>query len=141
MNRLTEEVQIGPFASLKDKAEAWPEAFNTYECLYAHMTAVTKLKKYEDTGLEPEELVSLVTAINDDRFVELPCKIGDKVFCFRNHGGKKIIHQGKVSEMLFVHDEGQMKLQIVVWGIARGTWGKNIFATLEDAKAALEGGA
>lgn len=48
MERLTEEKQIGPFASLKDKAEAVPGAFGTYECLYAHMVAVTRLKEYED---------------------------------------------------------------------------------------------
>mgnify|MGYP001100749459 CR=1 FL=1 len=48
MERLTEENQIGPFASLKDKAEAVSGAFGTYECLYAHMVAVTRLKEYED---------------------------------------------------------------------------------------------
>lgn len=48
MERLTEEKQIGPFASLKDKAEAVPGAFATYDCLYAHMVAVTRLKEYED---------------------------------------------------------------------------------------------
>ena len=56
MERLTEEKQLGPFASLKDKAEAKPGAFRDYDCLYAHMTAVTRLKAYEDTGLEPEEI-------------------------------------------------------------------------------------
>ena len=46
--RLTEEKQIGPFASLKDKAESKVGAFNDYDCLYAHMVAVTRLKYYED---------------------------------------------------------------------------------------------
>ena len=55
MDRL-EETQLGPFASLKDKAEAKPGAFHDYDCLYAHMAAVTRLKAYEDTGLEPEEI-------------------------------------------------------------------------------------
>lgn len=55
--RLTEEMQIGPFAALKDKAEAVPGAFGTYDCLYAHMVAVTRLKEYEDTGLTPEEIM------------------------------------------------------------------------------------
>ena len=56
MDRLTEETQLGPFASLKDKAETRPGAFHDYDCLYAHMVAVTRLKAYEDTGLEPSEI-------------------------------------------------------------------------------------
>ena len=59
MERLTEEKQIGPWASLKDKAEAIPGAFANYDCLMAHMTAVTRLKAYEDTGLTPEEITKI----------------------------------------------------------------------------------
>lgn len=64
MERLTEEKQLGPFASLKDKAEAVPGAFGTYACFYSHMTAVTKLKRYEDTGLEPEEIMERIAPPN-----------------------------------------------------------------------------
>lgn len=60
MERLTEERQLGPWASLKDKAEAIPGAFANYDCLIAHMTAVTRLKEYEDTGLTPAEVAALV---------------------------------------------------------------------------------
>ena len=56
MDRLTEETQLGPFASLKDKAETRPGAFHDYDCLYAHMVAVTQLKAYEDTGLSPADI-------------------------------------------------------------------------------------
>lgn len=105
MERLTEEKQIGPWASLKDKAEAIPGAFANYDCLMAHMTAVTRLKAYEDTGLEPdricefmekwvkvvelaglmkqegiEHLRELVRAEKDSRLVVLPCKVGDTVW-------------------------------------------------------------
>ena len=59
MDRLTEETQLGPFASLKDKAEARPGAFHDYDCLYAHMVAVTQLKAYEDTGLSPADIATL----------------------------------------------------------------------------------
>ena len=59
MDRLTEETQLGPFASLKDKAEARPGAFHDYDCLYAHMVAVTRLKAYEDTGLSPADIATL----------------------------------------------------------------------------------
>ena len=107
MERLTEENQIGPFAALKDKAEAVPGAFGTYDCLYAHMVAVTRLKAYEDTGLEPKEIKELCTdevteiaklfrhmiedgaidhfqellnAEKDGRLVVLPCKVGDMLY-------------------------------------------------------------
>ena len=59
MERLTDETQLGPFASLKDKAEARPGAFHDYDCLYAHMVAVTRLKAYEDTGLSPTDIADL----------------------------------------------------------------------------------
>ena len=59
MDRLTNETQLGPFASLKDKAEARPGAFRDYDCWYAHMVAVTSLKAYEDTGLSPADIADL----------------------------------------------------------------------------------
>ena len=59
VERLTEETQLGPFASLKDKAETRPGAFHDYDCLYAHMVAVTQLKAYEDTGLSPAGIATL----------------------------------------------------------------------------------
>lgn len=48
MDRLTDEKQIGCFASLKDKAEAVPGVFGTYDAFYSHAVAVTRLKAYED---------------------------------------------------------------------------------------------
>ncbi len=87
MVRLTEEVQIGPFASLKDKAEAVPGAFGTYDCLMAHMTAVTKLKQYEDTGLSPEEIKNLISPPNPPLTLE-DLKAMDKkpVWCCDKNG-------------------------------------------------------
>jgi hypothetical protein len=59
VERLTEEKQLGPFASLKDKAETRPGAFHDYDCLYAHMVAVTQLKAYEDTNITPSDIADL----------------------------------------------------------------------------------
>lgn len=61
----------------------------------------------------------------------IPCKIGDRVFAIRNYGGKPQVYAGHVSEMCFIKD---MKLSITVRGVARGTWGKNIFATREECE-------
>ena len=93
MERLTEEKQIGCFASLKDKSEAKPGAFTDYNCFYAHSVAVTRLKAYEDIGMEPDMVVKtaelaffvhengldrlrgLLTAEKAGRLVVLPCKV------------------------------------------------------------------
>lgn len=66
--------------------------------------------------------------------VVIPCKIGDEVWAIRNYHGIKHPQKGFVSDMLFTRD---MKLHIVVKHIARGEWGKNVFATYEDAAEAI----
>lgn len=69
--------------------------------------------------------------------VEIPCKIGDRVWAIRNYGGHKHPQDGIVHEMYFT--EG-MRLIIHVKHIARGEWGKEIFAAREEAVAAITGG-
>ena len=66
--------------------------------------------------------------------VELPCKIGDWVWAIRSYHGKKHPKRGIVSDMYFSQD---MRLQIVVKHIARGEWGKTVFATDKEAYAAI----
>lgn len=91
MERLTEEKQIGPFAALKDKAEAVPGAFGSYDCLYAHMVAVTRLKEYEDT-MPLERAQELAQAEKDGRLVVLEpaAKEGEKKPpCFYNDMGQE----------------------------------------------------
>lgn len=68
------------------------------------------------------------------RFVELPCKIGDTVWCIRNFHGHKHPQEGIVSEMLFTKE---MKLLIRVKYVGCGHWGKKIFSTQEEAEAAI----
>lgn len=66
--------------------------------------------------------------------VKLPCKIGDFVWAIRSYNGHKHPQRGVVSEMYFARD---MKLQIVVKHVARGEWGKTVFATDKEAYAAI----
>lgn len=66
--------------------------------------------------------------------VEVPCKIGDEVWAIRNYKGIKHPQKGFVSDMFFTRD---MKLHIVVKHIARGEWGKDVFATYEEAAEAI----
>lgn len=68
------------------------------------------------------------------RFVELPCKIGDTVWAIRYFHSRLTPQKGIVSEMYFTRD---MKLHITVKYVGRGIWGKKVFATLEEAEAAL----
>lgn len=97
MERLTEEVQIGPFASLKDKAEAKVGAFADYDCLFAHLTAVTKLKAYEDTGLKPEEIAQAQKAMKSA--LSLACELQ----AYRNAAkdGRLFMPPVKVGDMLW----------------------------------------
>lgn len=67
--------------------------------------------------------------------VELPCKIGDKVWIARRYKCHKRPRWGIVSEMFFTDD---MELCIVVKGIARGKWGVDVFATYEEAEKQIE---
>lgn len=68
------------------------------------------------------------------RLIELPCKIGDKVWITRNYRGVEKAQQGTVYEMYFTKE---MKLMITVKYIGRGEYGKTIFATKEEAEAKL----
>lgn len=67
--------------------------------------------------------------------VELPCKIGDKVWTVRCYKGIYKPQEGFVSEMYFLPN---MELQIVVKHVGRGRWGEKIFSTYEEAKRKAE---
>lgn len=68
--------------------------------------------------------------------IVLPCRIGDTVWAIRSFHGVKHPQQGVVSDMFFLSN---MELQIVVKYVARGVWGKTVFATKEDAEKAIGG--
>ena len=67
--------------------------------------------------------------------VELPCKIGDRVWAIRSYKGIKHPQEGIVSEMFFTND---MQLMIVVKNVARGTWGKTVFSSYKETDNAIE---
>ena len=68
---------------------------------------------------------------------DLPCKIGDTVYCIRNFKGQKHIKKGFVSEMFYRKD---MELVIVVFNIGRGLYGEKVFNTMEEARRYLKCG-
>lgn len=121
--------------------------------------AADRLAAYEATGLTPEEverlkndkmtvvdlaldgnsddvrhLRELLTAKQEGRLQILPCKVGDEVWGIRSYQGIKHPQLGRVSEMYYTKD---MQLHVSVKHICRGTWGKSVFSTYEEAEAAL----
>lgn len=68
--------------------------------------------------------------------VELPCKVGDQVWALKRCNKEYYVpYQTVVSQMYF--DDG-MKLCIVAKNIARGEWGKTVFATKAEAEKEME---
>lgn len=67
----------------------------------------------------------------------IPCKIGDTVWGITKYSGglTRKARKSTVSAMFFL---GDMRLCIVARSISRGEWGKEIFATQEEAEAAIE---
>lgn len=67
--------------------------------------------------------------------MEIPCRMGDEVWCIRRYnGGGRVPMLGKVSQMYFTDD---MQLAIVVKYIGRGMWGKQVFPTEKAAWEAI----
>ena len=134
MERLTEERQIGPWASLKDKAEAIPGAFSNYDCLMAHMTAVTRLKDSEDTGLTPQEIASMRNTLGN---------IGATVYVLLQDGA---IYYPETNGW-YISEEfiGAISLAGFWLGepedgvyVSDNRIGKTVFFTREEAERALE---
>lgn len=97
-----------------------------------------RLKQYHDWNFTPgvydHSIFGLAAKLLEVDAVEVPCKIGDFVWAIRSFNGHKHPQRGIVSDMYFTKD---MKLQIVVKYVARGEWGKTVFATDTEAYAAI----
>ena len=125
--------------------------------------AVNRLAAYEDTGLAPEEINELlhnstgplhkklgewIDADRDGRLAILPCKIGDPVFYLTGAQTMARIDKPSCVEksrcMGFYHDEKGLQIRLDYnWKGNHGTYGyfgKTVFASLDDAVAALKGG-
>ena len=84
-----------------------------------------------------ERLIFEFTTAEPVNAVELPCKIGDEVWGLKLYRDARIPKKGVVHQMYFGED---MTLCICVKKVCRGQWGRNIFATREEAEAAIGGG-
>lgn len=97
MERLTEPTNDSFKYDLKDHTHKVGE-FSTYDAFFNYSMAVKRLGEYEDTGLEPEQIIrardtlgcfdeigikrgnEIVKAEQQGRLVVLPCRVGDTVF-------------------------------------------------------------
>lgn len=98
---------------------------------------ILRLAAYEDTGLEPEEIehrlknerhwATIWMAEADGRLIILPCKVGDTVYriCHEYKKGNPFIRAVTFNQNNFWR---------IVFG---GEFGKTVFLTREEAKAAL----
>lgn len=70
-----------------------------------------------------------------DRSVELPCNVGDTVWCIRELSGRRhLVSSGKVAEIVLTEKDPY----IVVRHLHKGYFGKTVFHTFAEASAALE---
>ena len=126
-----------------------------------------RLKAYEDTGLEPAEVISMhgewcamMAALNsigggydrlrelaeadkDGRLVVLPCKVGDTVYEVTS---RKTISEYRVKairvELFCTFIEWDIVAGFVdksIFGVPVNELGKTVFLTREEAEKALEG--
>ena len=131
--------------------------------LYCRNRLLDRLVKYEDTGLEPEEvlpkdkadeialklmqladlenfcsytrLCELAEVDKDGRVVVRPCKVGDTLF--RVFAGEILEH--KVRNMRYLAIQGRWDIDTTPFcSYVESSIGKTIFLTREEAKAALE---
>ena len=121
-----------------------------------------RLKEYEDTGFDPEEIADfmkrweqtveiggmlkkycidhirdLLHAEQDGRLVVLPCKVGDDVWFVRKFGNGQCIKRAEVS---CINIDFRGEVFVSARRISGGYIGKTVFLTREEAEAALKGG-
>ena len=131
--------------------------------LYCRNRLLDRLVKYEDTGLEPEEVLpkdkadeialklmqladlesicsytrlrELAEADKDGRLVVRPCKVGDTLF--RVFAGEILEH--KVRNMRYLAIQGRWDIDTTPFcSYVESSIGKTIFLTREEAEKALE---
>lgn len=83
---------------------------------------------------EHRHFLTLIDAAPAADSFEPPCRIGDEVWGLKIYRETLLPKKGVVHQMYYGDD---MQLCICVKGVCRGQWGKNVFATREEAEAAI----
>lgn len=102
---------------------------------YAHCSDCHVVRQIQCSACWVGDVLELLESDTVDA-VEVPCKVGSLVWGIKrfNRGQKAI--QSVVTQMYFGDN---MRLGIVVKGVCHGEWGKNVFATEEEALAKIDG--
>lgn len=112
----------------------------------------SRLARYEDLGLLPEEIDELLHSTagplhrRDDRLVILPVNLGDDVYYLTSAPALAVGRPTRVEKSIcrgFYFDEKGLQI-CLNWDVkgshgTYGWWGKTIFATREEAEAAMKG--
>lgn len=99
---------------------------------------IAHIASCERSNMLPVECsaMTLIKNLPTADVVELPCRIGDTVWCIRSFRGIDHPQETKVSGMYFTQD---MRLNIQCKYVGIGEFGKKVFKTREDAMKAMEG--
>lgn len=109
------------------------------DALSAVMEKMSNEPDYQHPGEDWRCGVSMAQgAVEESHTVEavpLPCKVGDEVWCVRDTRVYNKPVKGTVTEIYF---RDNMDMCIVVRRLCRGRWGERIFATEQEAQAAID---
>jgi len=100
--------------------------------------ALNRLAAYEDSGLSPEQVQELAKVRAEGRMVELPCKVGTRVWVIGQDCD--LCHDMYTEEpCLFGDCEYRKVIESVFLPGMTDEFGKTVFLTREEAEKALEG--
>ena len=104
---------------------------NCKECIHCAVCG------FDDDEIEYTALCSFFQ--DRSRFVELPCKVGDTIFCIIHILGETEIVSSKVQRILFTEDDCRLIVQDNNYiGLSVNDVGKTIFLNCEEAEQALK---
>lgn len=93
-------------------------------------------RAFSDSFDSPEKaIISWNTRTLPKNTIQLPCKVGDEVWCVRDTRVYNKPVKGTVTEIYF---RDNMDMCIVVRRLCRGRWGERVFATEQEAQAAID---
>lgn len=115
---------------------------------------LNRLAKYEDTGLEPEEILSCTELKDIDKkleelikyndleeqglLIKLPCKVGDTIYVLEPNGTIKECKVYNITTNIYA-DSNKNNPYWKGFEIKDDLFGKTVFLTREEAEKALEG--
>lgn len=93
------------------------------------------LSSYNDYNIGIDDAEREVDHAPTVEAVPIPCKVGDEVWCLRDTRVYNKPVKGTVTEIYF---RDNMDMCIVVRRLCRGRWGERVFATEQEAQAAID---